>query len=264
MLSFLFFLSVFVGSSIFLIAKRQNPISNIVAHWKDGIVVGGFNALAATFFFLSLSVLDAPTTTFLVRFSTIFIIIIGVLFLKEKLSRYDFPGMILAVFGALVINYSSSYNKLGLLIALVAALGVALHQVSAKIFVKRIDPFSLVNLRTFFSSAILLVVTFASSGFEIVPPHILAGIFLGGAVIATIGFIFMYKSFEIIDVSKAAVIRTADPFIILVYGLIFFRSIPSAQEILGGCLIVAGVALIMLKHRIPEFIAYLRKPTWFA
>ncbi len=264
MLSFLFFISVFIGSSALLLYQsRRGFFGNLVRHWKDGIIVGGFNALAATFFFLALSMLDAATTSFLVRFSTIFIILIGVFFLKERLAFYDYPGMLLAIAGAFLINYSNgAYTRLGLVVALLAAFGIALHQITAKIFVKRMNPLVLVNLRTLFSSFFLLLVAAASSSIQQVPFKLLPLMLVTGAVVAMLGFFFFYRSLELMDVSKAAVIRTVDPFIILVYSFFIFRSIPTFQEIIGGSLIVAGVAIMILKHRLREIVDEF-KLTWF-
>ena len=264
MLAFLFFFGVFLSSSVVIAYGNLSGVyNNIRRHWKDGIIVGGFNAMAATFFFLSLSLLDASTTTFLVRFSTIFIIIIGVFFLKEKLTFYDIPGIVLAIGGALVINYSDgNYTSLGLIVALLAALGIALHQVFAKIFVKRMSALALVNLRAFFSSLILLTIALGTSSIQPVPLAVLPVIFLAGAIVAVSGFAFYYKALQLIDVSKAAIIRTIDPFIVLMYGLLLFGTIPSLQEIIGGSLIVIGVVIIILKHRIQEMITALKQP-WF-
>ncbi len=264
MLAFLFFISVFIGSSALLIYRsRRGFFSNFVRHWKDGFIVGGFNALAATFFFLALSMLDAATTSFLVRFSTIFIILIGVFFLKERLTFYDYPGMLLAIAGALLINYSNgAYTRIGLVVALIAAFGVALHQIAAKMLVKKINPLVLVNLRTLFSSFFLLLAAAATSAIQPVPIGMIPLIFLTGAIVAMLGFFFFYKSLALMDVSKAAVIRTVDPFIIIVYSFFIFRSIPSFQEIIGGSLIVAGVTIMILKHRLREIVDEF-KLTWF-
>ncbi len=262
MLSFLFFISVFAGSSALLLQRsRRGFFSNLARHWKDGVIVGGFNAIAASFFFLALSMLDASTTSFLARFSTIFIILIGVFFLKEKLTLYDYPGMLLAVFGALVMNYrNGAFTSLGLVVALAAALGIAFHQITAKMFVRRVDPLVLVNLRTLFSSFFLLLVAAATSAIQPVPLRLIPLIFITGSVVAMLGFFFFYRSLELMDVSKAAVIRTVDPFIILVYSFLIFGSTPSFQEIIGGSLIVAGVTVIILKHRIREIVDEFKLP----
>lgn len=263
MLAFVFFSVVFLCSVVVIIYRGKDSYLGLLRqHWKDGMIVGGFNAMAATFFFLSLDLLDAPTTAFLVRFSTVFIIILGVFYLKEKLTRLDIIGIFIAVLGAFVINFSVSLAKLGLLTALVSAFFIALHQTAAKIFVKRTNPLNLVNLRTLFSSSFLLVITLATSSFQAIPLNLLH-LFLASGILAGAGFVFFYKALEMIEVSKAAVIRSLDPFIVLVYGFILFQTTPDIQEILGGILIVIGVVIIILKHRLNDLLTFFRKPTYF-
>ena len=262
MASFSFFFVVFVLSSVALSCRKISVVKNLKSHWKDGLIVGGFNATAATFFFLSLNYTSASTTAFLSRLSTIFIIIIGIIFLKEKLTAFDIPGMLLAVFGAFLINNAShDYTAVGLLMGIMAALGIALHQVSAKMFVKRIKPLNLVGIRTFYTSAILLIIATASQSLQKIPPGVVPLMLISGAI-ATVGFIALYKSFELADVSKVAIIRTIDPFIVLIYGVLFFEEYPTFTEVIGGSFIVAGVVLIILKHRINRFVRLLKLPGW--
>ena len=178
--------------------------------------------------------------------STIFIILIGVFHLKEKLTSLDILGIVIAIAGAMVINYGNgTYTSFGLFIALTAALFIALHQTTAKMFVKKVHPLNLVNLRTLFSSSFLFIFVLATSSLE-VPPQNTYVWFVAGGVVASIGFLFFYKSLELIAVSKAAIIRTLDPFIVVLYSIVIFRILPNLQEILGGSLIILGSWAISL------------------
>ncbi len=255
MLAFLWFGTIFIGSSIaILLHRRTEFISNVKKHWKDGLIVGGINGVGVTFFFFALSLLEASTMAFLVRFSTIFTVILGVLLLKERLTRYELIGILVAVGGALLINYNNgTYTTIALIAALAAALAIASHQIVAKIFVKRIHPLHLVNIRVLFTTVILFAITFFTSNMQPVPLNIIPILLIVAGVLGVLGFVFFYKSLELIDVSKAAVIRTLDPFFVVIYSFILFRTFPNVQELLGGILIVAGVIIIVLKHRIAEF-----------
>ena len=261
MLGFAFFASVFISSSIVISFRSPKKLfENFKNHWKDGIIVGGFNATAASFFFWSLDLLDASTTAFVVRFSTVFIIIIGVLFLKEKLTKYDVFGIFFAVGGAFLINYGvdSSGGKAGFFLALIAALGISLHHIAAKIYVKKVGALPLVNIRTFFTASFLFLVTLATGNLKMLPVDTIPFIIIGGGILAVAGFVFFYKALELEDVSKVAVIRTMDPFVVLAYGAIFLGVSPTWREIAGGTLIVAGVVIIILKNRIKKITGYMK------
>ena len=264
MLAFLFFATVFLSSAAILAFRYKHRYLKLIKnHWKDGLITGGFNGAAATFFFMSLELLDASTTAFLVRFSTVFIIIIGVFYLKDRITRLDLLGICIAVLGAFVINFSVvSFGKLGLIAALTAAMFIALHQVAAKMFVKRTAAFTLVNLRTMFSSTFLLVIALGTSSFHPIPVSLIP-LFLASGILAGAGFGFFYKSLETIEVSKGAVVRSLDPFMVLLYGFFLFGTLPSLHEIFGGILIILGVVIIILKRRLTHPLSFLRRPTSF-
>ena len=268
MLGFAFFVSVFIGSSIlFAFRDFHGFVKNIADHWKDGVIVGGINAVAASLFFTSLDLLDASTTAFIVRLSTIFVILIGMLFLREKLTKYDFIGILFGVGGALLLNHGidsrgfDSHTK-GLFIALFAALAIALHQIAAKMYVKKVGALALVNVRVLFSSLFLFVIVLATNSMQSLPLIAFPIFAIGGGIFAVAGFVFFYKALELEDVSKVAIIRTLDPFVVLVYSVILFGLFPDWHEITGGSLIVAGVVIIILKRRISKLVHGLKAMLW--
>ena len=260
MLAFLFFGTVYVATAVILLYKeRGNYLKIIRENWKDGLIVGGFNAMAATFFFLALESLDVSTIAFLTRFSTVFVIVIGIFYFNERLTKFDLIGGAVAIMGALIINFNIvSLEKFGVLTALAAAFFIALHQASAKKFVKKTTPFKLVNLRSLFSSSFLFMVVLATNSIEHLHWNLVPFFVLSGAL-ATLGFILFYKSLEIIEVSKAASLRTLDPFIVMLYAFFAFQTRPSLHEFIGGVFIVLGVMIIIMKVQIRSFLGKLHK-----
>ena len=277
MLGFAFFVSVFIGSSILFAFKNlQGFLKNLTGHWKDGIVVGGFNAMAASLFFMALDLLEASTTAFIVRFSTIFIIIVGVIFFREKLTKYDLIGIFFSVGGAFLLNYGSSpgseSHTKGVAIALLAAFAIAMHHITAKMYVKKTGALALVNVRVLFTSFFLFIVTLATDSLEPIPLIAYPILAIGGGVFAVAGFVFFYKALELEDVSKVAVIRTLDPFVVLIYSVFLFLlfpgwreitgGIPGWFEITGGSLIVVGVIIITLKNKIRKLVHDIKSILW--
>lgn len=252
MLGFLWFFSVFIGSSIVVMA-RESPfgvLKNVRRHWKDGLIVGGINSIAVSFFFFALNILDPATMAFLTRFSTIFTVVLGILLLKERIRTWEVFGVLLAVIGAFIINYGNvAVTAIAVVTALLAALAIAAHQVAAKRFIKAVHPLHLVNIRTFFTSFFLFLVVLATGSLQ-APPVSALPILIGVAgILAVAGFFFFYKSLEVLEVSKAAVVRTIDPFIVILYSILLFSILPTMQELIGGVFIIAGVLLIMLQPR---------------
>ena len=255
LMAFLFVATVYSGTLLIILYKEKSSYFKLVKnHWKDGLLVGGFKALAAVFMFQALGTLEPSTLAFLARFSTVFIIIIGLFYFKEKLTRFDIAGGAAAVTGAFVINMNiGSLEKFGVIAAMGAAFFIALHQSLAKKFVKRTSALTLVNLRSLFSCAFLLAVATGTGSFEHLRSDLVPILVLSGLTAAA-GFIFFYKSLELIEVSKAACLRTLDPFIVVLYAFFIFQTTPSIQELAGGSLIVAGVITIIMKHPLRSFL----------
>ena len=250
----LWFGAVFVISSLFLLKMHAFNSKEILVsygrHWKDGLIVGGLNAIAATLVYNAINLIGPATTSFLLRISMIFIVILGVVFLKERLHFHDLVGFALAIIGTIVISISDGhYFGLGVAIAIIATVAIALHQFFAKIFVAKIAPMKLVNIRTLFSSSLLLLFALVTRSFEPskLPWQQFMLLLIGGAI-SVIGFYFFYKALEAAEVSKGAVIRSLDPFVVVIYSFLIYHGAPTAQEILGGSLIVLGV-VAMTSHR---------------
>lgn len=264
-LNVLWFGIAFVASFSWLLARHPSKTLKLFRmNWKDGVIIGGANAVAAGFWFQSINILGSTLTAFIVRFSTIFIIILGILFLKEKLHIHDVIGMLIAVAGALVISFTSGdYLRTGTVIALLASFAIAIHQVLSKVYVKTIDPLTLVSLRTLYTTLFLLIYAAAFSKLQPFPLQQVPLLAVAVLLNAVLGFIFFYKALELLDVSKVAIIRTLDPFVVVVYALILFRSLPALDELLGGTLVVTGVLVTMYGHNIRTMLSTVKWLPWF-
>lgn len=262
-----FWIAFFASAVVLLIRDKSKALIKFKQHWKDGLIVGGANAFAAVFWFKSIELAGPTVSAFILRFSTIFIIFLGVLFLKEKLHVHDIVGAAIAIGGAIVISIAGaegeSYASAGTLVAFAACFAIAIHQVLAKVYVKNIDPLSLVGFRVFYTG--LFVLAYAIITGKLQPFPIAQLPLLTGAVVinALVGFIFLYKALELLDVSKVAVIRTLDPFVVVVFAFLFFRSMPSMSELVGGSLVVAGVLVATYGHSITTILRTVKWLPWF-
>ncbi|MBI3036548.1 DMT family transporter [Candidatus Woesearchaeota archaeon] len=264
-LNTLWFGIAFVVSITLLLARNASKtLRTFREHWKDGVVIGGANAVAAAFWFQAINIAGPTLTAFLVRFSTIFIIFLGIFFLKEKLHTQDIAGMVIALAGAFTISFANGeYLTTGVAVALAASFAIAVHQVLSKVYVKSINPLALVSLRTLYTALFLLIYAVAFSKLQPFPVSQLPLLTLAVAVNAVLGFVFFYKALELLDVSKVAIIRTLDPFVVVIYALIAFHTLPSLQQFLGGTLVVAGVLVTMYGHAIQTLLRTVKGLPWF-
>jgi drug/metabolite transporter (DMT)-like permease len=256
-----FWIAFVVSTAILLVRDRLKTVRTFKEHWKDGFVVGGANAFAAIFWFESINVAGPTLSAFLLRFSTIFIIFLGVLFLKEKLHIQDVVGTLIALTGAFAISFTlGNYLDKTILVPLAAAFAISVHQVLAKFYVKNIDPLSLVSFRVFYTAVFLTIFAVATSQLHSFPINQLPQ--LVGAVIinAVIGFVLLYKALELLDVSKVAIIRTLDPFIVVIFAFAVFQTFPSTNQLIGGSLVITGVLVTIFGHNIKTLMRITKVP----
>jgi uncharacterized membrane protein len=70
--------------------------------------------------------------------------------------------------------------------------------------------------------------------------------FLGGLSGAFIGFIFFYKAMEKIKMSKVMIIRTVEPFLIVIFSFALLMVSPTQNQLIGGSLIMIGIVILSL------------------
>ncbi len=244
-LMMLWFSSAAVFSAILAYAKtKENPLANAKEFWKEGLLIGFFNACSAILWILSINFIGPSLTSFLLRLMTIFMIMLGIVFLREKMNSIEALGAAISIIGALIISFKT--NDIGLLgmgLAIAASLSIAVQEFIAKIYVKKIKPYQLTSVRTMFTAGLLIAFVTATGKLQPIGTEHLLMIAIGSILSAVLGYLFFFEALDKMDISKVAIIRTLDPFIVVFYVFILFQSLPSAIQLIGGVLIVAGVII---------------------
>jgi drug/metabolite transporter (DMT)-like permease len=190
--------------------KSKGLFQSYKKYFKPMALMGLLNGLAAVTWFYGLSLLGPSLLAFLLRFSTVFIVILSILILKERFIFTEALGGIIILLGALLITYSNGGNiTLGLIFAVVNSLLFAGAQIISKIYVKQISPLHINNMRHFFMLITILATAIATNNVAL--PNAKAVLFILGASLAgpVLGFYMHYKSIEIADLSKVFLIRSS-------------------------------------------------------
>lgn len=241
----LWFLSASATSAgIVAFYKRENPVVYFRRNWKEGLVLGFVNFISALTWTFSIQFIGASLTSFLLRLTTIFMILLGIIFLKERLTWIEIAGAVIAIIGTFVISFDSqSLLTLGIAVAIASAFFNAIHDTLAKSLTSKMDPLVMASIRTSFSFFFLASYAAALGKIVSVPPGLFFLILIGSTMSAVIGYIFYFLSMQRLEISKVAIIRTLDPFVVMLYALIIFRTFPTTIELTGGIMIVLGVIL---------------------
>lgn len=247
---FYWYLFALLANGLFLVVRRK--VGLIVTRGFRNVFfgLGGINTVFGLLYFWLIANLGPSPTAFFVRFSTVFVILLGMVLFREKATRQQLVGMLMATAGAIVLSYSPQVGiSLFALVAVVACLSLSLGDVWSKKFVAGIDPELLSAGRLAGTMFYTMLFALAVGQLQLLPAANLPWMFVGGSVSAFGRFYLWFEAIKRIDVSKAIVVMTFEPVVTVLLNLAVFQSFPSLQQLVGGSVIVTGILLLVLQTK---------------
>ena len=233
---------------LYMVTTRQTEKLRLPREqWLHTALVGVFYFMGATAYFLSIQITDPSLVSFFGRMQTVYVVVFGLVLLKERLNRGEVVGMAVTMAGALIITYASSQQVfLAFLLALFGeSLFNALGLVSSKVAIQRGVPNPALVFYRALIIFILMTVSAAVRGKLTTPSA--AGV--GWSVVAALGeslaFLFINHALSMIEASKMAIIRNIQPIITVLLSLLILSMIPTPRQLLGGAISLVGVLVIV-------------------
>lgn len=245
----LWFVSASIWASILLFPlKKQNIVlKDIKKYHKPLLRFLVFNAIGIITFFYALSKLGPSLASFVDRSVTVFVVIFGILFLKEKFNKSEMFGLVLSIVGVFILSYTN--DKIILVTIIIQLISIVIYAYSliiVKQYSKKINSFTFMFSRVWFNVLILGFITITSNSF-ILPANNTYWIFIILPLLsAVIGQIFHYHAYSLIDVSKASLFTNLIPFFVLIMSYVVFGDLLTLKQFIGGSVIVLGLTIIVL------------------
>ncbi len=229
------------GRSIFssimlLIYLRRFPI-----HWTRWKVVAAVAHIFTAFLFVTATKLTtAANAIFLQYTAPIYIILLGAWFLKERPTRNDWSSMLIIFVGmALFFGDKLSLNGLeGNILAVLSGLSMAVMNVSLRAQ-KDGTPAESILMAHLFTAIIgfpyVLKESWTVTNWLII---LYLGIFQIG-----LSFLFFTSAIKHVPAIEATLISTLEPVLNPVWVFLFIGEAPGRLALLGGVIVLAGVAL---------------------
>lgn len=214
------------------------------------LLSGFFLGLHFTCYFEAIRYTSIASAVTLVDTEVFFVAFLMLFLFHEKISRPGWLGILVTFAGSVIIALSDVQNGnstlFGDLIALTGAACMAIYSIIGKICRQRMST-TVYTSAVYFSAGITMMLILLCSGKPIIgyePVNWLTA--LGMAVFCTLlgHSVFSWG----LKYESAAFISTAkllEPVFASVLGIILFREIPAAIVIVGGCVVIAGVLLVM-------------------
>ncbi|MBN1622479.1 MAG: DMT family transporter [Endomicrobiales bacterium] len=214
------------------------------------ILLGVTSGMTMIFSWKGLYYLDPLFSSFLWRFAPVFTVLMGVIFLKEKLLFKELLCLLVMILGGLfsAVGRWKIVGK-GIFFTLLACLISAFPMVLAKMKVKEVPSSVLIFYRAAIASMMMLIWALISGNLSFSAEHrYWLVVFLGALIGPTISFLLLFKSYSYWDLSHSTIVTTLQPIFVFPISFIFLGKLPVTRELLGGFIILTGAFWFIWMH----------------
>lgn len=242
---------------VFLIplAYKQNRNAlNIGLKKFPALFMSGFAGVFAYnfFFFKGLKTIPASRGALLAALSPTFVMIISSIVYKEKLSLRKIIGIMISLFGVVIVISRGQFIKLlssietGDLFMLGCPITWALYTLAGRAALKHHTPLQTTTWASISGLVLLILFSFT----EPIPVHIswqvwgsLAYLGIMGTVIA---FVWYYDGIRAIGATRAAIFNNLVPVFAVIFSVFILQEKVSWYTWIGGLLVITGVLFVNL------------------
>ncbi len=201
-------------------------------------------------FVYSILLTKITTTIFgLYTASLITSLLIGYFFFKEKITRIKKIVLGLSFIGLLIYSYPLSLAtiNIGLLWALLNGVADSVVQSSAKFLSGKVDKFVLTSLRMLGLVVTVPLLALLVGGFSL--PAMSTGSWVVGSwfglMLVAVQFLTLV-GFKNFDLNLGTIIISSELFFAGIFAYLFFREVPTLNELIGSLVIISAILLLNL------------------
>ena len=253
------FYRVFFGGVILLgvvLWRREHPRLG-AASWIKLLLAGLFFALDLFFWHRSILYVGPGVATLLANFQVFVMAAVGVLFLKERLSLFQWLAIVMAMFGLVLLvgadwSHLSPLYHWGIILALISAVAYAGYLLALRSTRGATggSSYSAITI-TSFASAALLAVSLLVEGESFAIPSWADGgwLLLYGLVPQVLGWVLISHSMHKVDASQVGLVLLLQPACAFVWDSVFFGRHFSAPELAGAAITLVAIYLGSLRRK---------------
>lgn len=243
---------------IYGVVTKRLSLDALRKHFWFFVMIGALIGVSTYLTYLAVAFIDAGTASMLSKVSTAFGVGLGLVWLREKFTPLQLVGTAIAILGTFVIAYQSDAQlRWGALIILTGSFTYSCHFAVVKRYGSKMDFVNFLFYRMLFTAIVLAIglvirLMVGSAGqdelFWPAPSGWLAILIVGTFDVA-LSRAFYYTALRRLDMSLLSVITTVGPVLTIGWALLFFKTLPTGQQLAGGVLVLIGVLIVTLKKR---------------
>ncbi len=238
------------GVGFYLLGNGLKFPAELVASIRPVLLLGFLNGTANLLLFTAINLGDPTLAAFFSRSETIYSVFLGALLLGERMRRYQWLGVVIAIVGAGLITFRAGMVVwLMLLILLISNFFLSLSTLVAKKHIITVQPLILSTARTILMGLMIGSISLVAG--QLAWPGVTAWLWIiGGAFFGPfLSYLFFYKGLVYLNLAQGAVIRATQPIFVAIYGLILFGTLISLQQFVGGMMMIVGVGFMLWERR---------------
>ena len=249
-----------VAALVFAILLLIKDRSGFRIAWRDLPLFLGLGFGSILFFtvcyFSAITMMPLSTAAILLYTSPIWIMLMSVVFFREKLNRTKLIALALAFAGCVLVSGISGegLTLTGLLLGLGSGIGYGLYSILGTIALRKYSPYTVTTYTFLFAAAGSWLVCSPAdmiSKFAAAPDRTGLILFccLTGLVTAVIPFLAYTLGLRTVEASKAGILATIEPLVATLIGFLVFSEPVTLLSGLGIILILAAVVLLNRKQQ---------------
>ena len=250
MSSFLVLAVAAVQVGLYQTVRGQVHFEVLWTHWRFFAAIGILVAASTVINYAAVSLIDPGTASLLGKTSVLFSLLLGLLWLRERLRLVEIAGALLALSGALIIGFQpGDYLRFGSLMVLISTFLYALHTALVKRHGEEISFGDFFLFRIGSIAFFLFLFTAVRGQLEWPAPVAWVLVIVAGTVDVVISRSLFYLSLRRMRMSIHTIILTLSPVVTILWGLVLFGEVPTWTSLFGGTLVVLGVFVATVNHR---------------
>lgn len=238
-----------VEVGLFSLVRGRPDFKVLGKHLWFFLGIGFLVAASTNINYEAVAFIDPGTASLLSETSTLFGLVFGLLWLREKLTLAQVGGALLAVVGVFVISFQpGDYLRVGSLLVLSSALMYAIHAAIAKRYGGSIEFLDFFFFRLLCTTGMLFL--FALGRHELAWPSLTASLLLVvvGTVDVVISRTLYYVALRRLKISIHSIVLTLSPVAAVCWSLLLFDTLPTLQQLLGGAGVILGVLIVTINQ----------------
>ena len=201
-------------------------------------------------YFYAISRIPVVNAVIIGHMQPIFIILLGFIILREKLTSYDYGGIFFMILSGIMVTTKTPENLLSFRIGttgdamvLIATISWATTALVARKYLHSIDGGVITFYRFFISSLLFLIYTVSTSAF------IISNIYqiMTGFIVGT-GTILYYEGLRRLKAAQVSAMELSAPFFAAVLGFLILHENITSFQILGILSLAGGIYYISRKE----------------